>query len=337
MDICVCGGGNIGHVVAGFLAAKEDCNVSVLTRKPDRWTQSLYITDPNGRIFQGALQTVTDKAEDVIPTADIIILCLPGFAIREELLKIRESIKPGALVGSVVCNTGFFIQAFEILPPNVELFGFQRVPFISRITEYGKSAELKGYKPSLNLCIEHSKRKEEIRLLLENLFENHIQLLNNYYEVTLSNSNPLLHPSRLYTLWSEWGPDVVYDKNPLFYEDWTIEASELLVKMDEEFQSLLAVLGIQGKSIIPILPYYESSDAESLTAKIKSIEAFKGIYSPMKEIEDGKFIPDFKSRYFTEDIPYGLKCIVDEAHKQGLILPVIETVYDWGMRMIDNG
>ena len=33
--VCICGGGNLGHVVTGFLAANGDCEVSLLTRHPD--------------------------------------------------------------------------------------------------------------------------------------------------------------------------------------------------------------------------------------------------------------------------------------------------------------
>ena len=75
--------------------------------------------------------------------------------------------------------------------------------------------------------------------------------------------------------------------------------------MDREFQQLLQVLPVREGSIPTILDYYESSDAASLTRKLRSIQAFKGILAPMKAVEGG-FVPDFSSRYFTEDFPYGL-------------------------------
>ena len=100
--------------------------------------------------------------------------------------------------------------------------------------------------------------------------------------------------------------------------------------MDDEFQQLLKELGLKPGSIPTILDYYESTDAVSLTQKLHDIKAFQGIPSPMKEIEGG-WIPDFSSRYFTEDFPYGMRFIVETAHKQGVAIPTIEEIYQWGL------
>ena len=194
MRICICGGGNLGHVCAGFLANRGH-QVSLLTTKPERWNQTIEVVAPEGT-FRGQLTLVTAKPEEVIPQADIVLICLPGFAIHEELLQIKPFLSENSIVGSVVSSTGFFFEAFKVLPPDITLFGFQRVPFISRIIEYGRKVELKGYKESLHVAIEHSVAKEDVRETLEQLFEKPITLAENFYEVSLSNSNPLLHPAR---------------------------------------------------------------------------------------------------------------------------------------------
>ena len=46
--VCICGGGNLGHVVTGFLAIHGDCEVSLLTRQPERWQRQLAIRMPDG-------------------------------------------------------------------------------------------------------------------------------------------------------------------------------------------------------------------------------------------------------------------------------------------------
>ena len=91
----------------------------------------------------------------------------------------------------MVSSSGFFFEAFELLPADNPIFGFQRVPFISRTIEYGRKAELKGYKESLHVAIEHTDAKEHLRIELERLFEKPVTLADNFYEVSLSNSNPL--------------------------------------------------------------------------------------------------------------------------------------------------
>ena len=331
MKICICGGGNLGHVCAGFLANRGH-QVSILTTKPEQWNPELEIVAPDGS-FRGKLTMVTSKPDEVIPQAEMVLVCLPGYAIHEELVIIKPFLSKDCIVGSVVSSTGFFFEAFEVLPSDVPLFGFQRVPFISRIIEYGKTAELKGYKETLHVAIEHTSEKEAIRKELEEVFEKPVSLAENYYEVSLSNSNPLLHPARLYTMWKDWEPGVVYPRNPQFYAEWSIEASKLLIQMDDEFQQLLKILGLKQGCIPSILDYYESTDEISLTQKLHDIKAFQGISSPMKAISGG-FIPDFSSRYFVEDFPYGMRFIVETAQKHHVYIPTIEKVYQWGLSKI---
>ena len=321
----------MGHVCAGFLANRGH-QVSILTTKPELWSQTIEIVAPEGA-FEGQLSQVTSNAADAIPQAEIVLICLPGFAIHDELIKIRPYLSNTCKVGTVVSSSGFFFEAFEVLPADIPVFGFQRVPFISRTIEYGRKAELKGYKESLHVAIEHTDAKENLRIELERLFEKPVTLADNFYEVSLSNSNPLLHPSRLYTMWKDWQPGIVYPRNPQFYAEWTLEASALLIQMDKEFQNLLKNLGLKPGSIPAVLDYYESADAESLTTKLQTIKAFQGILSPMKEVSGG-FIPDFTSRYFTEDFPYGMRFIVETAHQRNVSIPTIDQVYQWGQTKV---
>ena len=328
MKICICGGGNLGHVCAGFLANRGH-QVSILTTKPERWNPEFEIVAPDG-IFTGRISLISSDSKEVIPQAEMVLVCLPGYAIHDELVKIKPYLSKETIVGSVVSSTGFFFEAFKVLPSDIPLFGFQRVPFISRIIDYGKKAELKGYKEALHVAIENTSEKEPIRAKLEKLFEKPVSIADSYYEVSLSNSNPILHPARLYTMWKDWQPEIIYPRNPQFYAEWTVEASTLLLKMDDEFQHLLKVLGLKPGCIPTILNYYESTDAVSLTQKLHDIKAFQGIPSPMKEVEGG-WIPDFSSRYFIEDFPYGMRFIVETAHEQNVEIPTIEAIYQWGL------
>lgn len=335
MKICICGGGNLGHVVAGFIAAQKKHEVCLLTRHPEQWSQDLIIEAPAETTYSGHLNGLFSNAEQAVSDADIILLCLPGYAIRETLLQIKDYVQSDAAVGSVVSSTGFFFEAMQLLPASQPLFGFQRVPFISRIIEYGHKARLMGYKDSLNLAIERTEHPEQLRDTLADMLQTPIQLLGSYYEASLSNSNPLLHPSRLYTLWKDWHEGDIYPRVPFFYEEWTEETAQLYIQMDNELQSLLDLLPVQKGSIATVLDYYESTDAVSLAKKLRSIEAFKGILSPMKQVEGG-YIPDFQSRYFTEDFPYGLAIVHRLAHEKGVPSPTIDMVYDWGTKMLNR-
>lgn len=333
INFCICGGGSLGHVIAGYLGANADVRVSMLTQRPQLWKNDIEVHTPEQTIIHGHIHTISSNPEDVIPQANIILLCLPGFAIKQQLQLIKPYVKSTTFVGSVFSSTGFFFNAMEILNEDVPLWGFQRVPFICRTREYGQSANLLGYKSNLNIAVERTDEKEDFRLLIEKLFNTPVSLLNNFYEATLTNSNPLLHTSRLYTMFGASNEGRTFSRMILFYEEWTEEAAQLLIDMDEEFFRLLEVLPVKPNYLPRILEYYESHDARSLAQKLSSIQGFKGITSPMKQTVQG-WIPDFASRYFTEDFPYGLHFIWQLAKEKGIATPKIDMVYQWGMSKI---
>ena len=326
--VCICGGGSLAHVCAGVLSSQPETEVNIFTRKPELWSHQIEVTDLNGKPYRGELNIVSSKPEEALQDCQIVFLCLPGFAIESTLASIRPYVGE-AVVGSIVCSTGFFFAAHRILGEDARLFGFQRVPFIARTNEYGRSANLLGYKPKLAIAVENVEDRESFRQLVEALWMTPTQLLASHYEVSLTNSNPILHTGRLYSMWKDWKGEA-YDHNILFYKEWTDAASQQLIDMDAEFMQLLSVLPVTPGAIPSLLEYYESHDAASLTRKISNIPAFQNITSPMKEV-DGVWVPDFKSRYFTEDFPYGLKFIVDLAKEYNIEAPNLNMVYEWGM------
>lgn len=332
MNICICGGGNLGHAISGYLAAKPDVSVSILTRHPQRWGKRLEVTLPNGNSITGEIDNITDDPSQIIPQADIVFICLPGMYIRQEIEKIKPHLKEETILGTAVSSTGFFFQAHDLIPSQ-PVFGFQRVPFIARTIEYGHRVRITGLKSALSVVIENYGDPDKLVGLLNSLLDTPVELLDNFYEVSLSNSNPLLHTSRLYTMWKDWHEGVFYARQSLFYEEWTPATALLYIDMDNEFQKLLSVLGVRKGAVPTVLDYYESQDAASLCHKIRTIPAFKGLKSPMIETPKG-WIPDTGSRYFTEDFGYGLRYIYQLTKQKGVSAPNIEKVYEWGERMI---
>ncbi len=333
MKVCICGGGSLGHVISAWTAAKGKAEVSVLTGRPQLWSSSVAVDTPTGEVLTGQLARVSDDPAQVVADADIVLLCYPGYCIREILLKIRPHLRTDAFVGSVVSSTGFFFEALDVLSDSQPLWGFQRAPFIARVTQYGKSAHLLGFKSSLKVAVENvpDARKTEFVELLSEWFGLPVTLLGNHYEASLTNSNPLLHPARLYDLFGGENEGRVYTHNIGFYDAWTDNASELLISLDRELFSLIKTLPVSEGFLPPILDYYESRDAASLTAKLRSIRAFQGILSPMTQLPSGGWTPDYSSRYFREDFPYGLRYICNLAHERGVPTPVMDELLEWGM------
>lgn len=334
MTITICGGGSLGHTCAGMFSRLGDVKVNMLTNHPERWNRCFDVFTHKGDVLHARLEKISASPEDLIPVSDIVLFCLPAFMVEEEVKKIAPFIRFEAMVGTVVGNSGFFLYCHKYLPAGTCLFGFQRVPYVSRVIEYGKSANLLGDRPRLIVAEENISDRNAFGAMLKRLFDEDIVFADSYYEVTLSNSNPILHTGRLYTMWKDWD-GAPFEECGLFYKDWTVEASALEIRMDEEFFRLLEALNVNTEHIDTLLEHYEADDALEMTRKIQTIESFQSIKSPMVQTDKG-WMPDFGSRYFTEDFPFGLRMIRDLAHENGVECPAIDMVYEWGMSKCGN-
>jgi hypothetical protein len=325
-SICICGGGSLGHVIAAVLSNKGYV-VNLWTGHPGKWQSEIAISDLNGKTFKGALHVVSNRPEETVAVSDVILLCVPGFMIEQMLCEAKPYVRPGMLIGSVVCSNGFFWIARHILGTAAGLFGFQRVPYICRITEYGKSAVIKGYKSKLKIAGCPNTPVDVLAGMFSQVFETPTYVLSHYLEATLTNSNPLLHPARIFGMLSRETTDS-FDKEFLFYEEWDDYSSDVLIHCDNEFQQIIEKLPVNRKEISGILEYYESTDAASLTRKIRSITAFKGINMGVIR-ESGTYRIDYSNRYFTEDIPFGLLIIKSIAVVMKLETPCIDKILLW--------
>jgi opine dehydrogenase len=334
-QITIIGGGNLGHVIAGVFSSKG-VQTNILTDRPGYWSKELNISDNHNRKYTGHLNIITDNPSLVIPYSDIIILCLPGNLIEKHLKRIESYVREDCYVGSIVSSSGFFWIARSILGPKAKMFGFQRVPYISRIIEYGKSAKINGYKAIHKLVFSKNiKPNNELKDFFEFVLETRIVILSNYLEAALTNSNPILHPSRMYCLFKDWNKGTILDKQYLFYEEWSLDSSEILIRADIEFQNIVKLLPIEKTQIPSLLDYYNCTNAVELTAKICSIEAFRGIKVPMLSIDNG-YVPDLNNRYFVEDIPYGILIIKSLGILLHLKTPTIDSLIFWAQKVLDK-
>ena len=199
-NLCICGGGALGTVIAGTASARG-FRVNLLSERAEQWHDEITVHTCDGRIYSGKLSRKSALAKEVISDADFVLLCVPGYLIRATLEKIAPHLRAETPVGSVVSSSGFFFVAQETLPAGTPIFGFQRVPYIARVSGYGKSADLLGYKNEIRLATKDFPddfSRETFRQKIETLFETPIVLLKSFWDAALTNSNPLLHPCRLY-------------------------------------------------------------------------------------------------------------------------------------------
>ena len=94
-------------------------------------------------------------------------------------------------------------------------------------------------------------------------------------------------------------------------------------------------LPIDLTGVQSIQDYYESQTPEELTKKFHNIPSFQSLLLPMIKTEKG-YIPDFTSRYYTEDIPFGVCILKALALIAGVKTPTIDMILDWYHRMTEK-
>lgn len=335
LNICICGGGNMGHALAGILGSRDDLEISILTRQVTAWEKKVTVTLNNGERLQGVLQCITDDPSEVIPQSDLIFITVPSFAMYEVLERISPYTCQDTWIGALPGTGGFDWMAYDLFKEQIQLFGLQRVPYIARTTEYGREVNVTGIKEKLYVSSIPNFKVHEIASILTYVFQKPIVELNNYLEVTLTTSNPILHPSRLYALFHDYEEGDFWEERIPFYESWDLHASEILLRCDKEVQEICSRIPLNISHVLPLTKHYEVSDEYEMTKKISSISAFKGIYTPMRLMEKG-YVPDFSSRYFTEDISYGLVIIKGIAELFDCPTPTIDKVLTWAQTMMEK-
>lgn len=328
MRIAVLGGGNIGTLMAAELAAKGH-EVIVYSSKPQAWSHEITVLNPDDSIvLQSRLAAITDSLESAVAHSDLIFITTPAQSFKALAAKLLPYVSAGQMLGVVPGSGGAEFAFRPLLEKKCILFGLQRVHSIARLQEYGKSVYMLGRKDGLQIGAIPADKTHALCALLEGMFDMPCSALANYLAVTLTPSNPILHTTRLYSMFHGYANDTRYPKNILFYEEWSDEASEILIQCDNELQQLCEKIPLDLHEVKSLREHYESPDVAAMTKKISGIPAFRGLLSPMKE-QPGGWIPDFSSRYFTADFSYGLKIILEIAHLFHVPTPNIVTVWDW--------
>jgi len=316
MNITIVGFGNIAYALIACMNRKNINKVFVLSRSSKEVV--LIKADYNNSV--GSIEHITSSAEDIIPKSDIILFTVPSFARVDYLKKIAPFVKENCLIGAFPGIGGFNKEVLSIInDKNVNIFASQRVPYIARIIKKGESVQVTP-KNSINIAVQ--KEHKNVQSILKDILQMEIYLLDDFMEVNLSNSNPILHTARLYVIFNKIR---TYNREVLFYEEWDNKSSDILLKMDAEFMQIVNKLNL--KNIKSLKEHYEVSNIEEMTDKIKSIKAFYGIKAPLIK-KDNIYLPDINSRYFIEDINIGLKYIKDYAKKINIKTPTINMVYD---------
>lgn len=335
MKIAVLGSGNIGTLISAQMTLKNH-EVHLYSRKPQMFSEEIIYEDTDIESVQRVkLALVSDDLKAVVTGSELVIVTVPSFAIRELMERVFPLIDTNVRVLFYPGTGGVEFYCKEFVEAGGVIWGTQRVCSVARLKKYGKHAVSSGKREEMFIASVPASYGEEAGKVFSELFDIKTNALPNYLSVTFTPSNPILHTSRLYSLFRDYNPEVGYDRIPLFYEEWSMEASNVLVALDGEVQKMCSLLPMDLSDVRSLLLHYESPDAESLKNKICSIKSFKGLKTPQIE-KNGKAHPDLESRYFTADFPYGLLILKAFANICQMETPMMDEVIGWYQNMIDK-
>ncbi len=341
MKICVIGAGNIGTYLAAYISMKGDHKVWLHTTKPNLFKENvILIEEEEGLKHSVKIHSVTDNLEDAVTDSDYVLITYPSFMIKDTLNKISSYVKRGTRVGVIPGFGGKEYCIDELLKKGCIFFGTQRVPSIVRLEKYGEIVNLKQKNDFMKIAGIPRDYTKSICDDITSMIDIPCLALDNYLGITLSPSNPTMHPSRLYELFKDYKDgETIYQRNFLFYEEWGNIASENLLKLDEELAKIFKELNINNNfnpnDFEKIKTRLNVEDAKGVTEKIRTAPGFQGITSPMIKKGEG-FIPDLSSRYFIEDIQFGLCVIKAFAELCSVDTPVVDKITTWGQSLLNK-
>ena len=349
MQITICGGGNAAHALAGLLSARPGMKVNIYTpvgNEAQRWSEGIEarggisVISRDGLLL-GRPQLVSDDPSTVVPGSQLVLMALPAFAHEAILRDIAPHLDDGAWVGALPARGAFDWCARDVLGSSAQrivLFGLQTLPWACRIRTYGQEVAILGTKAEVDLAAWPSDYADEIATWLGGLLGVPVCPISNFLSLTLAGTGQLIHPGIMYGLFHDWAGQP-YPEAPLFYHSIDANTADILQQLSDEVQSLRILLErrypvLDLSAVLPLYDWLRRSygdricDGSSLQTCFVTNDSYAGLRAPMRPTQDG-WVPDFGSRYLSEDVPYGLVVTRGVAELVGLPTPMIDRIITW--------
>ncbi|XP_064632793.1 tauropine dehydrogenase-like [Lineus longissimus] len=366
LSVCICGGGNGAHILAGLAASRPGVESRVLTLYADeaeRWTKAMESGTFKIEIKGGGMSgedvevnvepfRVSKDPQYVVPGAQIIILCVPAFAHKQYFDAMAPYVGEQSTIIGLPGANGFEFQLRGILKERSDLctvMVFESLPWACRIKKFGTSVELLATKAVMDGAIHRPRKPSAFHhnhlASFQYMLGDHPQLKikGHLLGITLTAPNSVLHPIIMYGQWVNWDGKP-QNKAPLFYTGVTLETGDLMGSVSDE---VLAV----AKSIMDQVPgvnlnnvkhiydwlnvtYDEIGDRSTLTTCLRTNKGYQGLTHPCIKTDDGQFLPNFKFRYMTEDITFGLAVIKGIADIACVPTPSLDKVVYWAQKTL---
>jgi opine dehydrogenase len=333
MKVTIIGGGNMGMCLAGVISRLQDYDVTLCASHPQSFGDTIDVVDDElGITYRSGLFKTTDCIEEAVRDADFIYCTYPAF-LRQKFIECAEnSVKRGAILGFIPAYGGVEFFCGDLIDKGVIIFGLQKPPYVCRTKERGKVAGLMSKKPKLFEAAIPYAESSRVARFLEDMLQIKTEVLPNYMNVTLLPGNPLLHTSGSYYYLRDYKKGQTFSEQIYYYQSWNDSCSEIICAFSDEMEAVCNKLPIDLSGVKSIQEYYESPTPKALTKKFHSIPSFYPLTLPMIHKAEG-YYPDFQSRFFTEDIPFGVCIIKALALIAGIETPTADQILAWYQKM----
>ncbi|CAI2182950.1 12036_t:CDS:1 [Funneliformis geosporum] len=381
--ITIVGGGNCSHIMAGLFGSNPNYEVRLLTRRPKEWNSQITVEFKlNKPKVIGKIAKISSDPLKVIPGSQWIIISSPVSAHLDILRNIAPFVSPGSYLGTIFAQGGFQYkvkQAFNEVRKNVSdiiVFGCQYIPWACRTKTYGKCAVLLGHKQYLFVAKLPTKCPKASKFYVEmkQLFSIPVRPISNFLSITLTPSNQIIHPARMFGLFGkdfkdDKDNDVLYKREPYFYGELDDRSTDLMQRQSNELQALknesisrhpdLDLSSVMDlKERIVEMYAAEVGDTSTLRSTIRTNVGWTQLKCPMVPIYSSDkldssspscpieprdkskgvilkgYKPDFSTRYMWDDIPYGLVVLRSVASLLDVEVPCIDEVLYWGQSVM---
>jgi len=361
--IVVCGSGNVGHIVAGIAGGNAEIESCVYTKdeqKAIRWhaileKEPLIIKQRN----KGVETTVsiahevliTSEAEEAARNCDMIILAVPAFVHADYLKELAPFMEDGVVIVGFPGQNGFEFETSTIVDlDNVVLMNFDSSPWSCRIQNFGSNACIVGRKAMIVAALRgdlgRSRIADPFSFIRELLCKDtKVVEASSMLAVSLMSINAYSHPAIMYYFWKNWDGKPLKEI-PLFYQSIQEETANFLTRISEEGQRIGAAVKAQfpEEDMSTFLSMFEwdltryshmIEDHTDQLSVLRTNRSYDGMLHPMIEVEGG-FIPNFKQRFLSEDVPYGLVPVRGIAEIVGVKTLLIDEILEWSQAKLEK-
>ena len=357
--VTVVGGGSSAHVIIPFLS-KCGHRVNLMTRRPAQWKRDVSVElhtmqDTVLDTIQGSLHKISSDPAEVIPEADVVVLCMPVHQYRDALHRLAPYInkdKDEVFVGTIYGQAGFHWMCHEIERKmqltNITCFAVGLIPWICRTIEYGSQGVNYGCKVHNIVAVTPSDRFERLNELVLNDMCYTIHGTGKFLQacsflsLTLSVDNQIIHPSRCYGLWQRYGGKwATAEDIPYFYKDYDALSADILGRLDADYTKIRdAVRQHFPRRAFPYMLDYlalerfthQSGNVDIQKSFLESKQLGR-IKTPCVPLDTGEYALDIQCRFFTDDIPYGLLIAKWIAEKLNVETPMIDEIITWAQTL----